>query len=286
MVWGYYFIMRTPLSLCSIFLPFLISSLVSSGIIGLYLHRWYRSLPQTITMPLSPNLFMRIIKMRLFTSFYAIGHQLFSGNILIPYIAFHSGFAQAGIWQLIYTIVNTIANLMNKISGFTSQALLAHVKNKTNLVKKKTFAIITNTLNQLVYAIIIFIVINYKKLLLPTPSPFEQQWLIPSAIFIGITIIEQWSLAYEKFYLNEERTGRLVLFNAFLITSCFLLMKENYSLIIFLSALLGLRIISFIFIAALSYYYWGIRSDWKIQPRFFLLALIVSLFFYYFYPLC
>ena len=278
--WGPYFLLNIPPSLYSLFIPFFIASLMSCGILALYLYYWYFSLPQAkVAVP--PSLAYRIIRMRLYTSLYSIGHQLFSSNILIPYIALHSGFAQAGIWNLIQTITNTITNVMHKISGFTSQALLSHVKDQELAVKQKTFSVITNTLNQIVYAIIVFVFINYHKLSFIHNNGFpEKEWLIAPLLYIGITIVEQWSLAYEKFYMNEERTGHLIIFNTLIIISCLFLMRAHYSLTTFLTALFILRISSFLLLALVSYYLWGIKPDWRIKPRYFIMAVILAVAVY------
>ncbi|MCL5875873.1 MAG: hypothetical protein M1114_05365 [Candidatus Dependentiae bacterium] len=279
LVWVPYLVYKVPLSLYSLMLPFLAAAGMTCIISTFFIYSYYRTLP-SITTELPHSLFYRIILMRCNTSLYSIGHQIFSGNILLPYIALHVGFATAGIWSIIQTITQMITNLMHKIGGFTSQALLSQVKGESVIVKQQAFSTITNILNQIIYAIIAVLGIAiYQGSSLHTT--YQITWLLPTIMYISITIIEQWVLAYEKFYLNEERSGMLVAINAALIASSFFLIRASLSITTFLAFLLIIRIVGFIVLMILSYRIWRIKPAWGINMRYFIMAFIGIMIIYF-----
>ena len=272
LVWFPHIVWGISFSLYSLVLPFFIATAIGCVLSAIYLYGYYRTLPNGAA-ELPHSVAHRIITMRCNTALYSIGHQIFSGNILLPYIALHIGFATAGVWSLVQTLTQTITNLMHKISGFTAQAYLAHVKEESTIIKQQTFSTITNILNQIIYAIIIVLCIATYIFI---SSRCDTPWLVvPIIIYICMTIIEQWVSTYEKFYLNEERSGTLAIFNAVLSIASLLIMVANFSLTIFLTVLLALRIISFILLMTLSYRLWRIKPNWRLNVRYFIVALIL-----------
>lgn len=268
-------------SLPIILVPFVFCYTTSIGVMAYFLHEEYKNLSSN---PILIDIFLlkRIVQLRASTALYTLGHQLFSSNILLPWIALHSGFVQAGVWQLITSITYTITSVVHKIGGFATQALLATIKAAAPTTKKEAFSLVSMQLHHVIYTIVIVMSINYKKILLMNMQSEQlPNWLLAAYIYLGITIVEQLSLSYEKFYINEEAIHYLIISHCCTIALCIGLMsQQSLSITMLLIALFSIRIISFLVLAIVAYIFWGIAPHLRIKLWFSLLITGISLIIY------
>lgn len=284
LVWGWYFL-AGPITLLVLFVPFIITSILSVSTLLAFLYQFYKQVPSTGTILTTEKtaLTQRIIKNRFYSALYSTGQQLFSSNILIPTIALHSGLVAAGIFNLIASFSYSLTSIFHKVGGFTTQALLAHIKEGDIHIKRETFAFIIREILHIIAAIIIFLIINYQKILSFNHSFIATDWLVPAYLYLGIILAEYLVIAYEKFYLNEERAEYLVLFYLATIITCSLVLFFSASLSAtqLLASLLAIRIVSFVILAIISYRHWGIRPKGSISAWYLIATLIASTLFYF-----
>lgn len=283
LVWGWYGLTGS-ISLISLLLPLLITSCLTNSILFTFLYRWYRQLPTFDSSVTDYGaLYKRIIKSRCLATIYSVGQQIFSSNILIPTIALQAGLVQAGLFNLVASIASSITSIFHKIGGYTTQAILSHIKDHELSVKKEAFAFITSELLHIIGAICIFIAINSRKIFhLNRELLTTDQWLIPAYIYLAIILCDYLVIAYEKFYLNEERADFLALFNIATIMACFVLLyfSRSSSPTILLGAVLMIRAINLLCLALLSHYYWGIKPRLTVRPWYAATIIFCSLLFF------
>ena len=283
MVWGWYSL-RGYINLYTLLVPLLITSLTSVTLLIFCLYRWYKKLPQEPKSEISQGyLYSRIIKSRILSSIYITGQQLFSSNVLIPTIAMHSGLIEAGIFNLLATLSYSITSIFHKIGGYTTQAILSYIKDQELEVKRTAFSFISSELLHIIGAITTFLIINYQKVLfLNRQLLATDQWMLSAYLYLGIILSDYLVVAYEKFYLNEERADYLALFHIITIIACSLLLyfSASFSATLLLGALLAIRLISFFTLTLISFHYWGIKPHLKIRPWYVATTLFCSVLFF------
>jgi len=267
----------------------LIMSVISNLFLFISVYKFYTTLKNYGSSPtqhhknnLTSNLFIRALRCRAINFTNQFSHNLFSGNFLVPFFAIQFGLAQAGVFKLLSHITYTITMLMRKIFGWASDALLSQTKNLPLYDKQNIFNNITQKIYNIMLSLTLFFFINISKIVQFTGTPTDIiNWQL-IYFFIGITLIENLFISYEKLYIAEEKNSILLLLH---ITSMCML-----SLIIFYSSympqyLLLLFIILtratiFGLLALISFYKWNITPKAKINPLYLAISLIISIAFF------
>jgi len=97
-----------------------------------------------------------------------------------------------------------------------------------------------------------------------------------------ITLIENLFIAYEKFYIAEERNGLLLCIN---VLSMVLLLPivhyaSNISQFLLLFYIAAIRTTSFLLLALISFYKWNITPSVKIKPIYIAASLFAAVTFF------
>lgn len=281
MVWFGYF-SGYPISLELVFVPMLIVSIASSLVLAFCIYRYYQKLPDHSPTQLPENLGKRILKSRFYNFLNQASHMAFSSNFLVPFFALQFGLAQAGLLKLVSAITHCITIILQKVFGLSSSLLLSHLKNNDLHTKQEAFLTITNRLNQTLYGIIIFLMINFGTLLNLSSVSNNNLTLTLAYLFLIISFSENFFLAYEKFYIAEEKADHLFFFNCLvmLLLGIVIWQVPYFSQLTILLSIIGIRIFAFSCISMISFYRWNIKPALKIQPLYFAWSLIISVAFY------
>lgn len=280
-VWCGY-LLGFPISLNLVFLPMLITSAISTCILGLWVHEYFQTLPDSTASSITTTLQLRILKSRFFNFLNQASHMIFSSNFLVPFFALFFGFNRAGVLKLVSSITHCITIILQKVFGLSSALLLSHIKDMQLATKQQAFLFITNRLNQVLYGIIIFLCINYGTLLSLSAAPHAHSTVTIAYLFLILSFSESFFIAYEKFYITEEKSDHLFIFNLLVIglLSIVIWHASNFSQLGMLLAIMAIRIIAFSCISAASFYHWQIRPALKPQPLYIASALVISCAFY------
>lgn len=267
LVWGYHFLGH-PFSLGLIFMPMIITSGISCMVLGWHTKQLYNKLPNVPLEKPHALLQVRILKNRFFNFLNQISHVLFSSNFLVPFFAMQFGLQQAGILKLVSTIVYCITVILQKVFGISSASMLAHIKEESMDNKRTAFSLMSNHLNQALFMITIFFILNFNTLINWSAHISNQQTWYLLYLFFIISFSENFFIAYEKFYIAEEKTSYLFVFNALVMCAmgCIFYYADHIQPLTLLVAVIGIRLLSFIGLSILSFYHWQLRSSYTMNP--------------------
>ena len=208
------------------------------------------------------DLFIRINKTRLFTWALQSLNQLYSGNFLVPICALQFGIASASLMKIITSISYWIKLIAKKVFGITSNALLAHLKSRSQETQIQAFHFLTEVFNQALFGVLIFLIINGQKIAqYQFDSTKGVSWSLLYFMLI-LTFIESFFVLYERWYILEEDAFIYLLFNVASIGVLYLIVGMLPSPIAILSAIICIRVTTFILLSLFSFY------RWKIWPSF------------------
>jgi hypothetical protein len=277
-MWGWYAKTHT-LNMYSIFLPMLTSSTIGLALYIQSCYQWYKTLPTQEAHLQEKVTHGSIIKNRLYNYLNQLSHLAFSGNVLVPVFAAHSGFQAAALVKLASQGMYTVTTVIHKIFGVTAEALLTHARQLGLQHTNKAFGILTSTIHQAVYAVIIFFSINYLALIRCAHSPTDQSLWIALLLLLILQITEYFFISYEKLFAIHERSDILLFLNSVALATSLATIMCNSALgnsitIIFL---LIIRCILFFCMHRLSQVTWLVQAQWSMRPRYFVTALLGSL---------
>jgi len=271
----------SAISLKIIFLPMLTTSIISNGFMVFFLHRFAKKLPK-FPKKLQEVKKGRIIKNRGFNYLNQLSHMLFSSNFLVPFFAMQFGLAHAGIFKLISHIAYCTTTILRKTFGITSDALLAKTKEMTWAAKRSIFLQVTQKVHHALYGVIFFFAINYKKIIAfkATGNEFVSGPVV--YLFLIICLSEIFFIAYEKFYITQEKTGRLLTFNiaTMLLTYGAIRYATNFSKSGLLLLIISIRAGMFALLSLASFYTWQIKPQWRLKKSYVAIALGISFGFF------
>jgi len=208
--------------------------------------------------------------------------MIFSVNFLVPFFALFFGLQQAGVLKLLSYIAHSITTIVQKAFGISSNILLSHIKDTSDEVKRNIFFMITDHLNQVLYGILLFSLINHATIMnMSAIANTGTTWAI-AYLFMFISFSETFFIAYENFFITQEKTGYLFLFNVSImgIVIGIMMHMHLFSQLMLLLAIIAVRVFAFSTLGLLSFYQWRIKPALAIKPNYFLGSLAISMTFY------
>jgi hypothetical protein len=207
-------------------------------------------------------------------------HQLFSGNFLVPVCAQRFGIEQASLLKVLTSISYWITLIAQKVFGISSNALLAHLKSHSTEIQREAFSYLSFYFNQALYALLIFLSINGKKLaLMQGASGTFVTWSLLYFLLI-LTFFESFFILYEKWYIFEEKTHYYLAMNALSFAALYALLPHILSPATILLTVIILRSITLLIITIVSFYRWNIWPSLAPDVRTVLTAVVASVLFY------
>jgi hypothetical protein len=295
-IWIPFLFLGYPLTLELIFVPYLINSILTVTLFGVLLYRYHSSLPSTPTSHLPSNLFKRMLKIRIFSYGIHVSRYLFTGNFLAPFLALTSGIEYAGLLKFASYLADGVHAILKTSIGISGSTLLARLKDRSFTIKRRVFTALFKTLTMLLYPILIFLLVNYRSLVflwaqhknlniaaIATTSAYllTQPALLLSLMLLVVSLMDHFFLAYDEFFIIEERPAQLMFFKLFEFVLFYLFIFTSFitSLFIMILAVMLIRIFSFLILAMHSYYRWKITPYFGTKPRYVIISFLVSLLF-------
>ena len=270
-----------PITLSLIFVPMLVTSILSNGFMVFFLHKFAKTLPENSDANLC-NLKKRVATNRGFNYLNQLSHVIFSSNFLVPFFAMQFGLADAGVFKLISHIAYCTTAVLRKTFGITSDALLAKTKQMSWEAKRSIFLQVTQKVHHALYGVIIFFLINYHKIIGYKATEVTAASGPVVYLFLVVCLSEIFFIAYEKFYIVQEKAGRLLAFNlaTMLFTYGAIRYASGFSKLGLLFLIISIRAGMFALLSLASFYTWQIKPEWKLKKGYVAIALGVSVGFF------
>lgn len=282
LVWGIY-IFTGKISLYTIFLPMLTISLIANSFLLTVIYKFYKKIPAVSSS--NRQISWKEIGYNRITNYgYQLTRELFTSNFLIPFFAMNFGLALAALLELVTALNQFITIIIKKIFGITGQALLSHVKNMHISAKRKVFDMASRNLYTVLIIVVSLIILTYKPIIaLKAPQASADNTFLGLLFFI-LLFSENFILLYEKWFIIEEKTLYLIIFNGSLLALFWGLLQVPYlnSPLIILSALIVLRLIACIWLMLASFYAWQLRPP-GLNKKFYIVYISLALLISYFY---
>jgi len=291
LIWMYYFIWG-GLSLYVVFIPMLILSFCATISLCWATYGLYRSIPKSsVDMRSQCEVsshemcshevcsgkaclhtacsWKKIGYNRLSNYGYQLTKTLFTSNFLIPFFAIKCGLSLAALFELVTAFNQFITIIIQKIFGITGQSLLSHVKHRSLTDKRVAFEFANNKLYPLLYGIIAAIFVIYKPLLAFKSAHFADGSSSIGFLFFALLFSENFIILYEKWFVIEEKTVYLILFNSLLLAIFWVIIQLPYfnSPTVLLAILIVLRIAACLLLSIISSYKWKLSIPYKTKPR-------------------
>ncbi len=274
-----YLHLRMTLSLA--WLALLILSLAQVGALLIGMIVFFIRLPTThLKEKVSWRLFPRLFKTRFFAWSNQCVQQIFSGNFLVPVCALHFGIEQASLMKVISSISIWIMLISQKVFGISGNALLAHLKTRSLETQQQAFAFLSRILNQTLYFLLTFLIINGKKLAALQLAPATHVTWSLLYFMLLISFFESFFVLYEKWYIFEEKAQYYFFFNATSFGILYWSLPYLQSPLAILLFIILLRMSTFIALTLFSFYRWHIWPSLKPSFTTIVIALTLSVFFY------
>lgn len=283
LVWSL-FLATGSITLMKIFVPLIIAILISVLIMAWFVGSWYRSLPTTENM-ISRATHLQFAKNRFFTMGFQMNRLLFTSEFLIPFFASRFGLATAGVLNLANKIVSTFTIILRRIFETSLNVLLANVQELGHDIRAQMFSFATSWINQVIYGLIIFFAINHQRLLVNASSNAAGLDIANIAYaYLFLSLTDSIFIAYEQFYIAQERAYFLLCTNAlsfliFILTTSFI---SSFTPVETLILLAGIRLIACILLGIYSYIRWHIKPSLQARPSPLIGATVISILFFLF----
>ena len=204
LVWIPYFFFGKNLTIHSIFIPYLLTSIIAVFVFFIILGKHYLSLPITKEST-SENLLFRVIKTRFFNYTTEMSQYFFCGNFLVPFFGIKFGFEKAGIFKFASYLADAIKGVIHVVVGFSGGALLASLKTASKKEKLTAFYALNQKVINILLFVFIFLIVNYQTLFSMTCSAFYDSSLILT--FVGYFLLFVFSkhifAAYQQSYIVD-----------------------------------------------------------------------------------
>lgn len=283
-VWSL-FILTGSITLAKIFIPLVTAISISTIIMIWFVFKWFRSLPTT-NGQVGYEVHKQFAQNRIATTGFQLSRLFFSSEFLIPFFAYKFGLSQAGLLKLASKIVSTFSTIIRRVFETSSNVLMAHVRECSLENRTGMFSLVTNWINQALYACIIFFIINHNYLFQKNSIATTELSFVPLAYgYLFLILMNSIFIAYEQFYIAQERAYYLFILNfatigAFLISLSIFPTISSTSIIVLLAVI---RLVSCALLGLYSYLRWHIKPSIAARPFPLIGATAISLLFFILY---
>ncbi len=251
-VWGIY-LARHHISLITLFFPMFFLSLISTILLLAAVYKLYRHMPSVAAE--SCSTWKTIGYNRMFNYGYQVSRELFTSNFLIPFFAIKFGLSLAALLELVKPLNQFITIIIKKVFGITGQTILAHTKRMDMASKRVAFKAASTPLYRVLFFVVGALLIAFKPLVALKSSSIDEKIGI---LFFVFLFSENFILLYEKWFIIEEKTHYLIVFNSCLVLILWALLQlpRISSAYIMLCILIMLRFAAYAGLMVMSYIKW------------------------------
>ncbi len=277
-VWSL-FILTGTITLMTVFVPLVVAILISTLIMIWRVAGWYHTLP-LCGEPITRATHLQFAKNRIATMGFHMNRLFFTADFLVPFFAYKFGLAAAGILKLASKIVSTFTIIIRRIFETSSNVMMANVRECTLEDRISMFSFITNWINQVIYALIIFFAINHRWLFMTPQIASDQLGIAEIAYaYLFLSLTDNLFIAYEQFYIAQEKAYYLLALNIMSLLTFIgaTLMLHTLSPITTITLLASIRLIACILLGFYSYAQWRIKPSLQIKMTPILGATAISI---------
>ncbi len=178
--------------------------------------------------------------------------------------------------KVITSISYWITLIAKKVFGVTSNALLAHVKSRSQETQTHAFHYLSDIFNQGIFCVVIFLLINGRKLAtILYQAPASITWSLLYFMLL-LTFFESFFVLYEKWYILEEDAHTYFGINLLSVGLAYSIVRWLPSPVSIIVAVISVRMLTFAALMIISLYRWSIWPSFKIHWRTLLGALVAS----------
>lgn len=281
-IWYPYVTTGTPPTLTTIFIPYLVSSIIAVIALLANLYRTYQTLQVRTELPDDhTGLWYRITTTRIlnFTAIH-LAKQLFSTNFLITIFSATIGLEKTGALKCASYVADALRSIVKSTVGFSGNALLAYHKHATLAAKRTAFYWIGQKFYQLYTPVISFLATTY---LIFTIAPHQldtiQSTIIYAMLFVGIGLMDHLFYMYEQFYMVEEQAAKLFYIRSieWVLLSLVFHYHNPHNIIATLTLLILIRAISLSALIYHAYLHWIIIPIAHVERSYLLITMTTSL---------
>lgn len=193
-------------SIFLIFAPLLLTSLAGLTVYLLALSTWPSN---TIIIKSGGHEINRTISLRAQNYLYQITHSLYSPNFLIPMIAMQHSMELASLLKIISMGLYAINSIIQHVFSIFSTILFSHIRHYEYKDKQLVLQTLQKYMIKIVASAGIYSILHYYF----ACSPHHGEYLYIACLFFSIICSEHLILAYEHFFIIEERATFLSLCN-------------------------------------------------------------------------
>jgi len=276
--WGAYFYGYKP-NLFFIFIPHLIQSIIAVIIFSwLLINKIYKVIPNNQSEHIPSSILLKQMVVVRFSNYTnQLSHLLFSGNFLIPFLASNFGLALTAVFKLINFIAIYFTFILERTFGYTSGALLSHLKDSTTNFKQDALNFATKKLFIILYGILIFLIINSKTLFSIFITPTNISWIAIYFFLIAI-VFENFFITYEQFFIVEKKVYYFTIVNlmtALIFYNSIYFMEVQLTLLLLL--LLIARIFAYMILKQILIHKLKIKLNYKIDLNLIMIFFVISI---------
>lgn len=230
---------------------------------------FYNDLPENKIEKYKTISLIRLLKTRIYLYLHTFSSTvLFSSNFLVPLIALYAGYEYVSVFKLVSNVTHSISVVIYHAFHSPSLAYLSQVHAEKSNEKKEAFKHATNKLYQILLAISIFVLINYKTIF----SMHKHATLydpIALIIFFIILFTENFFITYRSLCITSEQIAALLACSLAPLFGFYLLNHSGFafSITTFLTTLIIARLFSFGCLVAFGFHKWRITPSLTIDSR-------------------
>jgi hypothetical protein len=277
-VWSSYFLFQS-ISLYTIFIPMAFISILECYLLTNAIRSFYNRLPAADSRHPTPQV-KEIITHQIINYINQITKALFSPNFFILIFACYFGLSKAGYIKLFTDSIVLLYMLLNRSFGLPTAALFSSLS-KDSDTSSKVFIKITNWYIQFLYALAMTIALLFY--FYGNNDSFSSSIVSNVIIFIFAGFIEYLLIAYEKWYLTQNKSLILATINGVNLLGYLLLFLvctyySDMPLVLgsVLMPIIILRVLSLISIIYVTHKIWHITPSFKITHWTILVTLFTT----------
>jgi hypothetical protein len=250
--------------------------------IAFFYHMAYNVPLENNSEPLN-NFAQRVTVNRFSVYINQIIGQLFSSNFLVPICAFYMTINQASYVKIMSSLAQWITLIAQKVFGVSANALLAQTKLYSDKTHRAIFSYVSSYFYQALIFLIIFLMINGKKLIfLQLSSAITITHWSAFYALLGASLIEGFLLLYQNWYTFEEKAYLVSGINIFcgllFLIFIYTIPALKSSLMLYFLLIIALRFLTLLCLGIFSHYRWDIKPDLSIKLPYFITILLISFF--------
>lgn len=269
-VWTGHLLFKLPISLKLIFFPYATTSIIAVMVLLYLVFKFYKTLESSNQSVIKQPSTYSIFTTRITAYALTTPKKLFTGNFIIPLLSGFVGLEKLALIKYASYVAESAHSIIKATVGFSGNALLSALSQTKQHVKRIAFALISQKLAMLFYALICFIIFSIPTLnKLWDNNTTSQLTIMYTLLFLILIMMDHLFLMYEQFYLMERQAHKLLLIRSLeliLFYGALYYFTQTNSIFLLLS-LIAVRSMSFITLAIHGFNNWGLIPSISISLR-------------------